>query len=119
VTNGTGYCLSRGREKQYLVYLPSKGSVDVSVTRGTTYVTWINAQNPTDQRAAGTTSNGQGLRSPNEGDDLVPDFLAGNSVANPTNRSQIAEVSSEKTDDANPIEAEDMTLILVVAQQYP
>ena len=71
VTNKTGYCLAEVG-KQYLVYLPSKGSVNVSVASGTTYkVTWINAQNTTDQRAAGTTSNGQGLTSPNEGDDWV------------------------------------------------
>lgn len=97
VTNKTGYCLAEVG-KQYLVYLPSKGSVNVSVASDTTYkVTWINAQNPTAQRSAGTTSNGQGLTSPNEGDDWVLYLVSGGgSVANPTNRSAIAGVSSEK-----------------------
>lgn len=71
VTDGAGYCLAEVG-KQYLVYLPSKGSVNLSLESGTTYkVTWINAQNTTDQRSAGTTSDAQDLASPNEGDDWL------------------------------------------------
>jgi hypothetical protein len=70
VTNG--FCLAEPG-KQYLVYLPAKGSVDVKVETGKTYAfTWINGQNPLkDQRFGGTTSTGQNLTSPADGDDWL------------------------------------------------
>lgn len=65
-----GYCLAEtGRE--YLVYLGSPGSVSVAITGGPFSVEWINAQNTSDRRSGGTTSDGQGLTSPSDGDDWL------------------------------------------------
>jgi hypothetical protein len=67
-----GFCLAETGQ-QYLIYLPSKGSVSVAVERGKTYaVKWINGQNPLqDQRSGGTTTTGQNLASPSDGDDWL------------------------------------------------
>lgn len=70
VTNG--FCLAEpGR--QYLIYLPARGSVSIDVQEGKTYnVKWINAQNPLrDQRSVGTTTTGQRLTSPTDGNDWL------------------------------------------------
>lgn len=65
-----GYCLANpGRE--YLVYLESRGEVDVALENGPYTVRWINAQDTSDQRDRGVTSNGEGLRTPDEGDDWL------------------------------------------------
>jgi hypothetical protein len=65
-----GYCLALpGTE--YLVYLESKGTVNVAVTGGPYKVEWVNAQNTADKRAGGTTTTGAGLTSPTDGDDWL------------------------------------------------
>ncbi|MGH9340858.1 MAG: DUF5060 domain-containing protein [Acidobacteriota bacterium] len=71
----SGYCLADpGRE--YLVYLESGSELDAAVENGPYAVRWINAQDTSDRRDAGTTRDGKGLRSPVGGDDwllhLVP-----------------------------------------------
>lgn len=65
-----GYCLARSGER-YLVYLPSRGIVDVAVNNGPYDVTWINAQNTSDRRDGGTTQYGQDLVSPQSGTDWL------------------------------------------------
>lgn len=66
----TGLCLAEvGNE--YLVYLPSGGSVNVTITNGSYNVQWVNARNTTDKRNGGTTSNGQNLTAPDTNDWLV------------------------------------------------
>jgi hypothetical protein len=58
-----GFCLAEvGR--QYMVYLPFGGAVNVNVTNGPYNVEWINAHNPSEKRNGGTTSNGQNLTPP-------------------------------------------------------
>jgi hypothetical protein len=63
-----GYCLAEDG-KQYLVYLPYGGTVDVSLIKGTYIVQWINAQNHNDKRKNEMTINDRGFESPNTGDD--------------------------------------------------
>jgi hypothetical protein len=66
----SGYCLAwPGRE--YLVYLEEGGAVDVQVEGGAYLVTWINARDIADRRAAGTTQSGRDLRAPDRGDWLL------------------------------------------------
>jgi len=81
----TGYCLADVGQ-QYLVYLPTGGSVNIAVQTGTTYnVTWVNARAPlTDQRAGGTTTTGSGLTAPDTNDWLAYLTPSGPSVATPT-----------------------------------
>jgi hypothetical protein len=55
----------------YLVYLFTGGAVNVSVTAGSYYMTWINAQNTSDRRYAGMTNDGKKLSAPNDGDDWL------------------------------------------------
>jgi regulation of enolase protein 1 (concanavalin A-like superfamily) len=63
---------------QYLCYLPTGGSTNITVGSGTYNVTWVNAQNPMgDQRAAGTTTTGTGLAAPDGNDWLVYLTLSG------------------------------------------
>jgi hypothetical protein len=65
-----GYALALpGR--QYLVYLESRGQVNVTVERGSYVVEWINAQKPSDRRVIGTTSDGRALATPDDGDDWL------------------------------------------------
>jgi hypothetical protein len=65
-----GYCLAEvGNE--YLIYLDSGGTVDVSIQGGTYDVEWINAQDTSDRRSGGTTGNGDNLTSPSDGDDWL------------------------------------------------
>jgi hypothetical protein len=65
-----GYCLANpGRE--YLVYLESRGEVHVHVEGGRYAARWINAQDTADQRNAGTTLDGEALRTPEDGDDWL------------------------------------------------
>src|SRR4051812_121320 len=65
-----GWCLADpGRE--YLVYLQSRGSVNVVVTNGPYQVEWFNAQNTQDKRTATATTNGLNLVSPTDGDDWM------------------------------------------------
>jgi hypothetical protein len=66
----TGYCLAAAGQR-YLVYLPSRVTVNLSVTNGSYEVLWINAQNPADRRAGGTTTSGQNLAPPVDGDDWL------------------------------------------------
>ena len=65
-----GYCLAELGE-QYLVYLESRGTVNISVIPGRYRLEWINAQD-TDQRIRGKpTQDGQNLQSPTTGDDWL------------------------------------------------
>jgi hypothetical protein len=66
----TGYCLAAVGQR-YLVYLPSRVTVSLSVTNGSYEILWINAQNPADRRAGGTTTAGQNLAPPADGDDWL------------------------------------------------
>ena len=74
-----GFCLSR-EGQYYLVYLPDGGSVNVSLKTGRYNVTWINAQNTSDRRSAGTAEGGKNLSVPNEGDDWLL-FLTAESLS--------------------------------------
>ena len=66
----TGYCLAQ-EGVQYLVYLDSGGSVDVTIKGGQYSVQWINAQDTSDRRAGGSTGDGRGLVAPDDGDDWL------------------------------------------------
>jgi hypothetical protein len=65
-----GYCLALPGPED-LVYLESKGPVNVTVTGGPYKVEWVNAQNTADKRAGGTTTTGAGLNTPTDGDDWL------------------------------------------------
>ncbi len=65
-----GHCLAEVG-KQYLVYLETRGTVNVRLAQGTYRVEWINAQNPADRRNGGTTQTGEKLTSPKDGDDWL------------------------------------------------
>ncbi len=65
-----GYCLADvGHE--YVVYLESPGTVNVSIADGTYAVEWINAQDTDDRRSGGATTTGSDLASPTDGDDWI------------------------------------------------
>ena len=65
-----GFCLEE-QGKQYLVYLPDGGVVNVAIKPGLYKVIWINAQNTSDRRYAGMTNDGKNLSTPNGGDDWL------------------------------------------------
>ncbi len=65
-----GWCLANPGS-EYLVYLQQTGSVSVAVSNGPFEVEWINAQNTSDIRFAGATTNGLNLISPPDGDDWL------------------------------------------------
>jgi hypothetical protein len=65
-----GYCLAK-EGKHYLVYLDAGGAVDVAVRDGPYAVQWINAQDTSDRRSGGQTSDGQRLSAPSDGDDWL------------------------------------------------
>ena len=68
-----GYCLAEvGR--RYLVYLESRGTVNVRVAGGPYSVRWINAQDTSDVRSGGSTEDGRNLASPADGDDWLLDL---------------------------------------------
>jgi hypothetical protein len=70
VAGGNAWCLAEpGRE--YLIYLESRGIVNVSVEGGPYCVEWINAQDTSQRRPAEMTVDGKNLRSPDEGDDWL------------------------------------------------
>ncbi|MGQ0622026.1 MAG: Calx-beta domain-containing protein [Panacagrimonas sp.] len=84
-----GYCLGEpGRE--YLVYMPRPGSVDVDVTGGRYSVTWINGSDTSDRRNAGTTDDGRDLSTPggDGGDDWLLHLVR--TDGDPTERPEIA-----------------------------
>jgi hypothetical protein len=63
-----GYCLAKvGVE--YLIYMPGKGNLDISIEGGPYKVTWINAQDTNEHIRVSKTTNGQGLSTPEYGDD--------------------------------------------------
>ena len=66
----TGYCLAE-EGAQYLVYLESRGSVNMGLAPGTYGVEWINAQNTANRRRGQSTRSGQDLASPAGGDDWL------------------------------------------------
>jgi hypothetical protein len=63
-------CLARPGAT-YLVYVESRGTVSVRVTGGPYAVEWINAQDASDRRRAGTTADGVNLATPADGDDWI------------------------------------------------
>ena len=65
-----GFCLAEeGRE--YLVYLPAGGTVNVALKDGTYRVSWIDARNTKRKRPAGRTTSGKKLSAPSGGDDWL------------------------------------------------
>jgi len=65
-----GFCLAEpGR--QYLVYLPLGGTVNISLCPGLYDVKWINAQNPCETYDTGHTNDGKNLTAPTRGDDWL------------------------------------------------
>jgi len=76
-----GFCLARpGR--RYLVYLPSGGSVNVSVSEGSYKVIWIDAHNPSHRYDAGATTDGSNLAPPADGDDWLVHLIGDESIRN-------------------------------------
>jgi hypothetical protein len=73
-----GFCLAEP-SRRYLVYLPSGGTVNISLRRGPYAITWINAQNPSQTYDAGRTDDGNAvvghpvekLTAPRRGDDWL------------------------------------------------
>ncbi len=65
-----GFCLAE-QGKQYLVYLPDGGVVNVAVKAGPYKVIWIDAQNTSDRRYVGMTDDRKELSAPNGGDDWL------------------------------------------------
>jgi hypothetical protein len=70
VTFSTGNCLAEPG-KQYLLYLDNTRTVSVNTTGGPYAITWVNAQNTSDRRSGGTTTNGQNLTPPSGADDWL------------------------------------------------
>jgi len=68
-----GFCLAE-QGRQYLVYLPDGGTVNVDIKGGPYKVTWINARSTADKRDAGMTNDGKNLSAPPRfrGDKLAP-----------------------------------------------
>ncbi len=66
----TGYCLAEPG-KQYLVYLPTGGAVDVAVAGGPYNILWINAQETCRRQTGGQTADGRNLTAPPGGDDWL------------------------------------------------
>ncbi len=65
-----GYCLAEpGR--RYLVYLESRGNVNISIVPGEYSVKWINAQDTGKRIEGKSTITGQNLQSPSTGDDWL------------------------------------------------
>lgn len=65
-----GYCLAEEGE-EYLVYLESPGKVDVTLGKGPYEVRWIDAQNTAQVVSAGQVQSGEGLLTPEGGDDWL------------------------------------------------
>ncbi|MGH9340844.1 MAG: DUF5060 domain-containing protein [Acidobacteriota bacterium] len=70
LSGSEAYALAQEGRK-YLVYLPSRGTVNVSVPAGTYEIIWINAQNTSERILAGRTNTGRDLKSPPHGDDWL------------------------------------------------
>lgn len=65
-----GWCLAdAGRE--YLVYLETPETVNVSLTGGPYHAEWVRGTNPADRRPAGMVESGKGLRPPEGGRDWL------------------------------------------------
>lgn len=65
-----GYCLAdAGRE--YLVYLESRGTVNIRTEGGPCAVEWIDARDPSERRPGGLTDDGRALTAPDLGDDWL------------------------------------------------
>lgn len=71
----TGYCLAEVG-KEYLVYLESGGTVNVTLAHGTYASEWINAQKTADRRPGPLTRDGQQLTAPEDGDDWLLHLVA-------------------------------------------
>ncbi len=65
-----GFCLARPGSK-YLVYLPSRGTVDVAISGGRFDVWWVNGRDVTQRQDAGETNDGKNLAPPKGGDDWL------------------------------------------------
>jgi hypothetical protein len=66
----TGYCLAEPGQR-YVVYLPWRGTVTVSIDQGSYQVAWINARDTNDIRKAGIINSRRALTSPQEQDDWL------------------------------------------------
>jgi len=65
-----GYCLAE-EGKEYLIYVERPHAVSVKIDGGPYKITWINAQDTTDQRDGGLTESGQDLNPPAGADDWL------------------------------------------------
>ena len=63
-----GYCIALPG-KEYLVYLEERGTLNLELEKGEYAVIWINASDFNDVIDAGKTSDGQGMTSPDHGND--------------------------------------------------
>jgi hypothetical protein len=64
----SGFCLAKDGV-EYLIYMPSRGSITLNITVGHYNATWINAQDTSERIEGGKTSYGQNLSTPGHGDD--------------------------------------------------
>ena len=84
-----GFCLAE-QGKQYLVYLPDGGVVNVAVKAGPYKVIWIDAQNTSDRHYVGMTDDRKELSAPGGGDDwllyLIAEDMSNDSRAGPLRR---------------------------------
>ena len=71
-----GFCLALPGWR-YLVYLPSEGTVNVSVSVGPYRVVWIDARNPSRRYDLGITDDGKNLKPPAGGDDWLVHLIKG------------------------------------------
>lgn len=65
-----GFCLAQPG-KQYLVYLPEGGAVDLKLEGGAYNILWISGTDPCTRRSGGQTNSGAQLTAPDEGDWLA------------------------------------------------
>ena len=66
----SGYCLAEPGSR-YLVYLESRGAVNISIVPGKYSVQWINARNTRRRIDGNPTTTAQNLQSPTTGDDWL------------------------------------------------
>jgi hypothetical protein len=66
----SGYCLAEDA-REYLIYLPERGRVNVKLGAGSYLAEWINGQDTSDIRPAGAISATQSIETPPDGDDWL------------------------------------------------
>ena len=69
LVNG-GFCLAEPGNR-YLVYLESRGAVNISIIPGKYSVQWVNAQDTNQRIRSKPTTTGRSLKSPDNGDDWL------------------------------------------------